>query len=136
MKPTAFIDADIFLRHLLQDDPSQSPKASAFLRTVEAGTVVVATSDTVVFETVFLLERRYKKPKDQIRSTLLPVLALPGIVLSSKRGFGRVFDLYVDLNLPFADAHHAVMMERMGLKQIVSFDEDFDKVPGIARIRL
>lgn len=136
MKPTAFLDTNILLRHLLQDDPLQSPKATAFLKTVEEGKMVVATSDTVVFETVFLLERHYKRPKDKIRSSLLPILELPGIALPSKRRLGKVFDLYVDLGLPFADAHHAVLMERMGLKQIVSFDEDFDRVPGITRVRL
>ena len=136
MKPTAFLDTNILLRHLLQDDPGQSPKASAFLKTVEEGSVVVATTDTVVFETVFLLERRYRRPRNQIRMALLPILELPGIVLSGKRRLNKVFDLYVDLGLPFADAHHAVQMSRMGLTRIVSFDEDFDEVPGITRVRL
>ncbi|MSQ26049.1 MAG: PIN domain-containing protein [Dehalococcoidia bacterium] len=48
----------------------------------------------------------------------------------------KVFDLYVSLHIPFADAHHAVLMGRLGLKQIVTFDEDFDRIPGIARVRL
>ena len=45
-----------------------------------------------------------------------------------------MFDLYVDQNLPFADAYHAVLMERLKLVEIVSFDADFDRVPGIRRV--
>ncbi len=136
MRPRAFLDTDIFLRHLLQDDPIQSAKASAFLETIDSGAMVVATSDTVVFEIVFVLERRYKHSKEEVRNAVLPLLELPGIVLSGKRRMRKAFDLYVRLNVPFADAHHAVLMEYLGVKQIVSFDEDFDHIPGITRVRL
>jgi len=45
-----------------------------------------------------------------------------------------VFDLFVDLGLPFADAYHAVLMQRLKLNEIASFDLDFDKVVGIIRV--
>lgn len=35
----AFLDTNILLRHLLQDDPQQSPRATAFLLRVENGEV-------------------------------------------------------------------------------------------------
>ena len=43
-------------------------------------------------------------------------------------------DLYMDLNISFADAYHAVLMQRGRLNQIVSFDKGFDRVPGIKRM--
>lgn len=136
MKPSVFLDTNVLLRHLLQDDSRQSPRATVFLKAIEDGTVAVATSDTVIFEAVFLLERHYRRSREHIRDALLPIIELPGVTLRDKRSLTKVFDLYVDRKIPFADAHHAVLMERMGLKQIASFDEDFDKIPGIARIRL
>ena len=42
--------------------------------------------------------------------------------------------MYVDLNIPFADAYLAVLMERLNLTEIVSFDRDFDKVAGLERV--
>jgi predicted nucleic acid-binding protein len=56
-------------------------------------------------------------------------MALPG-----KRSFRRVFDLCVDLSLPFADAYHAVLMERLRLNPAVTFDREFDRIPGVTRV--
>ena len=63
----------------------------------------------------------------------LLLLELPGIVLPGKRGYRRVFELYVEANLPFADAYHAVLMEQLNLTEIVTFDTDFDHIEGITR---
>jgi predicted nucleic acid-binding protein len=131
-----FLDTNIFLRHLLQDDPTQSPKASAFLKRIEEGSVKVRTSDTVIFETVFTLQKAYRQPKQAISDALLPLLELPGIMLPSKRRYRKVFSLYVDSNLPFADAYHAVLMEQLNLTEIVTFDTDFDRIKGITRVKL
>jgi predicted nucleic acid-binding protein len=131
----SFLDTNIFLRHLLQDDPDHSPRASTFLKRIEEGEVKVRTSDTVIFETVFTLQKVYRRPKAAIRDTLLPLLELPGIVLPNKRQYRKVFELYVENNLPFADAYHAVLMRQLKLTEIVSFDTDFDRIEGLTRIQ-
>jgi len=46
----------------------------------------------------------------------------------------EVFDLYVNLNISFADAYHVVLMKAMRTAEIVSFDRHFDRVPGIVRV--
>ena len=51
-----------------------------------------------------------------------------------KRRLRKVFDLYVDLNLSFIDAYHAVLMRHLRLDCIVSFDKGFDRVPGVTRM--
>jgi predicted nucleic acid-binding protein len=131
-----FLDTNVLLRHLLQDDPTQSPKASAFLKRIEEGSVKVRTSETIIFETVFILQKVYHRSKAAIRDSFLPLIELPGIVLPSKRRYRKVFSLYVESNLPFADAYHAVLMEQLNLTEIVSFDTDFDKIKGITRVKL
>jgi predicted nucleic acid-binding protein len=131
-----FLDTNIFLRHFLQDDSNQSPKASAFLKRIEEGLVKVRTSDTVIFETVFTLQKGYRRQKTIIRDGLLPLIELPGMVLPGKRRYRKVFSLYVEKNLPFADAYHAVLMEQLNLTEIVTFDTDFDHIKGITRIKL
>ncbi|SRR6266545_579739 len=129
-----FLDTNMLLRHFLQDVPDQSARATAYLQRVEAGEVEVRISDIVLFETVYTLQRQYDEPKDKIRDGVLAVLELPGIVLPGKRRFPRIFDLYVNFNLSFADAYHAVLMDRLGLDEIVTFDRGFDRVPGLRRI--
>jgi predicted nucleic acid-binding protein len=79
------LDTNVFLRHLLADHPIQSPRATAYLARIEQGELRVRTTEIVVFETVFNLQRLYKQPKATIRDALLPLIELPGIVLPSKR---------------------------------------------------
>ena len=129
-----FLDTNVLLRHLLQDHPQQSLRSTAYLARVEHSEIKVRTADTVVFETVFTLQRQYGVPKEEIRDNLLPLLELPGIVLPGKRRLRKVFDLYVDLNLPFADAYHVVLMQRLGLRHIVSFDKEVNRVSGVTRV--
>ncbi|MDO8690651.1 MAG: PIN domain-containing protein, partial [Dehalococcoidia bacterium] len=92
------------------------------------------TCDTVIFETAFTLQRSYKQPRDRIADALLPLIQLPGIILPGKRLFRRAFALYRSASpIGFADCYHAALMERLGITEILSFDTDFDRVPGIKR---
>ena len=129
-----FLDTNILLRHLLQDVPNQSARCTAYLTRIERGELKVRTADTAIFETVFTLQRTYHIPRADIAASLLPLIALPGIVLPGKRHFRAVFDLYVNLNLPFADAYHAILMQRLALTEIVTFDREFNRIPGITRV--
>jgi predicted nucleic acid-binding protein len=129
-----FLDTNILLRHFLHDHPDHSTRASTFLARIERGELQVRISDIIVFECVFLLERRYKQPRTTVRELVLGFLALPGVILPGKRRLRRVFDLYVGRNIAFADAYHAVLMGQISIAEIVSFDREFDRVPGIRRV--
>jgi predicted nucleic acid-binding protein len=133
MSALPFVDTNIFLRHLRQDHSEFSPRATEFLRRVERQELKVRTADTVIFETVFTLQSLYKQPKAAIRDALFPLIALPGIVLPRKARIRHAFDYYVDLNISFADAYHAALMKDLKLAEIVSFDRDFNRIPGITR---
>lgn len=129
-----FLDTNILLRHLLHDHPEQSPRATAYLARIEQGDIRVRIAETIIFETVFTLQRQYGHPKAAIRDNVLPLIELPNIVLPGKRRFRKVFDMYVDLNVSFIDAYHAVLMGQLGLDEIVTFDRQFDRVPSISRV--
>jgi uncharacterized protein len=129
-----FVDTNIFLRHFTQDHPDHSPRATAFLQRIEAGEGRARTADTVVFETVFLLERTYREPRTKIRDIFLPLLLLPGIVLPNKRRIRRTFRLYVSHpKLSFADCFHVALMEALGLSVMASFDKKISQARAIVR---
>jgi predicted nucleic acid-binding protein len=129
-----FLDTNVFLRHLLGDEPAQSPRASAYFRAIDQGRSRARISDIVIFEVVFTLERGYRRSKAEIQSAVLPLLELPGIALPGKRKFREVFRLYVEQNISFADAYHVVLMKSLRLRQIVSFDRDFNRIPTVQRV--
>jgi len=129
-----FLDTNILLRHLVHDHPNHSPRATAYLARIEAGEIRVRTAESVIFETVFTLQRYYKLSKAEICERVLPVVLLPGIVLPGKQRLRAVFEIYVDQNVSFIDASHAVLMRHLGIQEIVSFDEGYDRIAGIRRI--
>ncbi|MBI2849167.1 MAG: PIN domain-containing protein [Chloroflexi bacterium] len=128
-----FLDTNVFLRHLRQDDPVLSSKATAILSRIEQGEIRVRTSDMVVFETVFTLQRSYRQSRERIAEALLPLIELPGIFLPGKTLYRKAFALYCTGPLGFADCYHVALMQRLGITEIFSFDADFDRIPGVLR---
>jgi predicted nucleic acid-binding protein len=95
----SFIDTNIFLRHLLNDDPIKSPRAFALIQALERGTQHGWTSELVIAELVWVLSSKqgYHLPRPRIRSLLLSLIGLTGLKIPHNRLYPRVFDLYVTL---------------------------------------
>jgi predicted nucleic acid-binding protein len=128
------LDTNVVLRHLLNDHAQQSRRATAFLGLIELGETRVQSPITVVFETVFTLERGYSLTKSVVRDVVLPIFELPGIVMAGKRHLAAVFDIYVEHNVSFADAYHAVLARTLGNSEVISYDKGYDRVPELKRL--
>jgi len=132
---THFLDTNVVLRHLLNDDPAQSQAARHLFERIETGDIVVWTSELVIAEVVFVLsnKRTYNLPPGRISELLLPLIDLPNLKLAGKRLHARAFSLYISLNVDYIDAYHIALMESRGSRDMFSFDHDFDMVPGLNR---
>ncbi len=131
-----FLDTNIFLRHLLNDHPVQSPRAFALIKAIEERRLEAWTSELVIAELVFVLsnKRTYNESRQRIASLLLPILGLPHLhLLRSKRLYRRTFELFVQLPIDYVDCYHAALIEQRKEPELYSFDQDFDKVPGLKR---
>jgi predicted nucleic acid-binding protein len=135
MPPLRFLETNVFLRHVMDDEPDHSPRSQALFARIQRGELTVRTADTVVFETVFTLQRFFRISRSEIRDGLLPLLDLPGVILPGKEHYQETFDLYVShATLSFADCYHAVLMKQLGLEELFSFDRGFDRIPFVTRI--
>jgi uncharacterized protein len=56
-----FLDTNILIRYLTNDDPDKAALALALLDRVAEGTEQVITTPLVIFETIFLMQRTYKR---------------------------------------------------------------------------
>ena len=130
-----YLDTNVILRYLTQDDPQQAHKARLFLERLDAGTATVTTSEAIIVEAVYVLSSKtlYNLPRADIRFHLAKIIALRGLKLARKRTYLRALDLYAATNLDFVDALNVAHMERAGIQTIVSFDRDFDGIAGINR---
>jgi predicted nucleic acid-binding protein len=130
-----FLDTNVIIRYLTQDNPEQAEKAYRILQQVEAGTTLVTTSEAVIIEAVYVLSSRalYSLPRQEIREHLYTILALRGLKLPRKGVYLRALDLYASANLDFVDCLSVAHMERAKINTILSFDRDFDRIPSINR---
>lgn len=129
-----FLDANVILRHLLGDHDELSRRATEVLATVERGELRVRVPDSVIAEVVFTLGRHYGKSKAVIYDGLIPLLQLSGVVVDDWERSKRTLDIYVERNIPFGDAQIVGRMESERSSEVISFDRDFDRIPGITRI--
>jgi len=132
----AFLDTNIILRYLLRDDEVKAQRCLELLEKAERREIKLRTTDLVIAEAVWVLESptTYNLPRDRIRELLLPIIFLPGLRLSGKKLYRRIFELYVDQSIDFIDAYNAAHMEKRKLAQIYSYDSDLDRVAGISRV--
>lgn len=132
-----FVDTNIFIRYLTQDDPGKGAACLALFQRVQAGQEELHTSETVIAEIVYVLRSPrigYRLTPDEIQVRLRPVLTLPGLKLPQKRACLRALDLAVQYPaLDFEDVLAVAHMEYAKLAEVLSYDTGFDRVQGIAR---
>jgi predicted nucleic acid-binding protein len=56
-----------------------------------------------------------------------------GLQLPRKRAILQALDLYASTALDFVDALNVAYLQDLRLTTIVSFDRDFDRIPGLQR---
>ncbi len=129
-----FLDTNIILRFILKDHPIYSPKAEEIIGKIDNGKVKVYISWPTILEVIFVLQNSVKLPKKEITEKLLAIFHLENVLLEQKVLLDSVFEYYVDKNISLTDAYNATLMQKKKVKQIYSFDEDFDKFPQIQRL--
>ena len=108
----------------------------AFFRRVRNRQEEAFTTETIIAEVTYVLSSRgtYRLSHADISGRLKPVLRLRGLKLPHKRICLRALDLYAQHpRLDIEDALAVAHMERAGLHEIVSYDADFERLPGIRR---
>ena len=128
------LDTNVLLRHLLQDSAGQSARATGLLERIEAGEFTARLTAMAIAEMVWVLSGvHYRFSRDEIRHALHEVLSIPGLQVGDSEAIGAALDIYAAHNVDFIDAYHAAIAGSSGMT-MVSFDRDFDRIPGTSRI--
>ena len=132
---TQFVDTNIFIRYLTQDDADKYQACYQLFKQAEQNQVSLNTSESVLAEVVFVLEsKHYATPRQQIKAALSRLLILPGLKIAHVNIYLRALALYVQHAIDFEDCLSVAHMERLRLREIVGYDRDFDKVQEIVRM--
>ncbi|MBS7656269.1 type II toxin-antitoxin system VapC family toxin [Candidatus Bathyarchaeota archaeon] len=130
-----FIDSNVFIYHLAAD-PIYGVKAKNILKRIEEGEQA-ATSTLVITQVCSYL--KWKKEADVIPVflSLLKKLTSLNKIETLTLDFEEAKTIQLKLNLPWDiwdDLVIAAQMKRLGITEIYSNDEDFDKISWIKRI--
>ncbi len=130
-----FLDTNVIIRLITQDNAEQGEQAYFLFKQVEAGTAQVVTSEGVIVEAVQVLssKRLYALPRQDIQRDLAAVIMLKGLSLPGKGTYVKALATYASSKMDFVDALNLAHMERTGIKRIISFDRDFEGLPGVTR---
>lgn len=135
MNPIQFVDTNIFLRYLTQDE-QRYRACLALFQQAERNVVNLITSESVIAEVVFVLSspKHYRLSRQQIQVVLSRLLLLPGLKTPNRNAHLRALALYAQNALDFEDCLSIAHMEQLAVRQIYSYDHDFDEIEAIERL--
>ncbi len=131
-----FVDTDVIIRLLTNDDPVKQAKAVQLFQTVETGKISLAAPDTVIADAVYVLSspRLYHLERSQVQALLLPLLRLPLFKVQHKRALINSLEIYASSSLDFSDALIVSSMQQSLSQTLYSFDTDFDHIESLHRL--
>jgi predicted nucleic acid-binding protein len=127
---SAFLDANVLIRHLTGDPPAQARRATAYL----ARTSEFFLPDLILAEVVYVLESFYEVERQRVAELARAILAFPAIVVVDEPLLLRALEVYEVDRLDFADAYLVASAEATGVGTVASFDRELDRVATIRRV--
>lgn len=117
-----FIDANVILRYLLDDDPQLAEKAAKIL---EQGQVHVPFE--VMAEVVYVMQGVYKVSRQEISTVLTRFIMLTNVTTSSEPVLREALLIYADKGLDFVDSLLCSYSVIEGV-QVETFDKKLKKI--------
>jgi predicted nucleic-acid-binding protein len=120
------IDANIILRYLLKDDETLFEKASSLLEKVKVGEDSVIISESVLAESVYVLQKVYKIEREVIAEKLRELFAYKGIANSDRKDLIDSIILFGQTRLSIVDSIVCTKSINQGLS-LITFDDDLKR---------
>jgi predicted nucleic-acid-binding protein len=129
-----FIDTNIFLRVLVQENKTSFEDCFKILEMIKYGEIKAFTNSLVLAEINWVLSGLYKFSKEKTVEAIRSILNLKNLKIIDKSEPQEGINLYEKNKVKFIDA--LIAANDLILKKeakIISYDKDFDKM-GVVRI--
>ena len=133
MTPRYHLDANVVLRFLRNDDPSQSPASAKLFASANAGKIHLSLSTVTVAEIFYVLARAYRHTRADAASKLIPLLQSAVLTVENRRRVLDALKRVAAANVDFGDAYLAATAAEQGDK-VASFDHDLQVFTDITTI--
>lgn len=128
-----FIDTNIFLRVLINEDENSFQECSSFLEAVKTNKYQAVTSSVILAEIVWTLLSFYSFTRIRVSQAIESILNLRGLQIIDNYNHQKSILLFSQKNIKYVDSLIASIEEIQTKKWIVvSYDKDFDKL-GVIR---
>ena len=130
---TYFIDTNVFLRVLMQEDKKTFNQSKDFLEMVKLNKYNAVTSTIVISEIAWTLGSYYKFSKKEVLRAVRGILNLSGLKVVDDYDLKKSLVIYEFNKCKYIDAVIAGMPSiQSGNWVLVSYDKEFDKL-GVKR---
>src|ERR1039457_2666825 len=129
-----FVDTNLFIRYLTNDDPIKAERVELLLKDAAAGKVRLVTAEMVMAEVVWVLESSYSLKNAEIAPLIRAILATAGLEVLNAPLVARALEYYETKNIDFIDGYIAAVMEKQGITELYSFDrKHISRIKAISR---
>lgn len=127
------IDTSVFLEIELNQEKKDD--AREFLLKILQNKIKAITPDFNIDSTVIIMQNKKAKLED-IKKFLMGIVAYEGLTIYEVNLVDRILitKIMEKYKRKYDDALNYFVMKSLGIKEIVSFDRDYDGLPGITRI--
>ena len=116
------VDTNVILRYLLRDVEELYAKAEKIITETMNGKTMIFIPQSVIAEVVFVLQKVYKVPRDEIASVLEFFIQLGNCKIQDGEIIKRAISIYKETNLSFVDALLCAFKAEKGYS-LETFDE-------------
>jgi predicted nucleic acid-binding protein len=112
----------------------RSPRCQSLFLRLARGAESASTAEVIIAEVAYVLTSKkwYGLTRQRVQELLEPYVYLRGLEIPNKRQVLRALQIFGQFSIDFEDALTVARVEQEDVA-IVSYDRDFDKVPGIVR---
>jgi predicted nucleic-acid-binding protein len=128
------IDANTILRWLLNDDHRKSGAFERILQNAMHRKDELFVADVTIAEIIWVLESHYELSKNLIVQSMRSLLSCQEVLFENRERLFDAVTIYENHSVDYIDAYLAALGKTMNVHAILSYDRDFDKIPGIRRL--
>jgi predicted nucleic-acid-binding protein len=125
------LDANVALRFLLADNPTQSPAAKDLFIQADKGNVELILNPVTLAEIVWVLDSFYEFEHEKIGNLLCGFVLHEGVVCPDEDACLSALSLFAKFSVDFADCYVAASAHALNLP-VLSYDRDFKKFSDIS----
>ena len=128
----AFVDTSVILRILVKDDDNKRKNSIALIKNAKNKGLSLYILPIALIETVFVLEKVYKLPKETIKELIEAILNTPELKVELEDIFRKAISEYASKNIKFGDALMSYWGFGIGISIVYTYDsKDFKRIKGL-----